>query len=132
MSLGRPDQRRLLEAYLDSDALLFPTRLEGFGQVALEAMAYGLPVISTNGSALPEVVEDGATGILCPQDDAAAFVAAARRLQQQHDLWSAMSSAAFAHARRPAFGIASMVDSYASVYEAVCGSGGRAGEMHGH
>ena len=119
-SLGRPDEQGLREAYLDSDALLFPTRLEGFGQVALEAMAYGLPVISTNGSALPEVVEDGATGILCPQDDSAAFVAAARRLQQQHHLWSSMSTAALAHARRPEFGIAAMVDRYASVYETVC------------
>lgn len=131
-SLGRPDRRRLSEAYLNSDALLFPTRLEGFGQVALEAMAYGLPVISTNGSAVPEVVEHGATGILCPQDDAAAFAAAARRLQQQHELWSAMSNAALAHARRRRFGIAAMVDSYARVYEEVCRSGVRAGEGHGH
>ena len=131
-SLGRPDQRGLRQAYLDSDALLFPTRLEGFGQVVLEAMAYGLPVISTNGSALPEVVENGATGILCPQDDSAAFAAAARRLQRQHELWSSMSKAALAHARRPAFGVASMVDSYASVYEAVCRSRDQSGEAHGN
>jgi glycosyltransferase involved in cell wall biosynthesis len=83
-------------------------------------MAHGLPVISTNGSALPEVVADGTTGILCPQDDSAAFVAAARRLEQHHELWFSMSKAAIAHARSPTFSIESMVASYASVYEAVC------------
>jgi glycosyltransferase involved in cell wall biosynthesis len=130
-SLGRPAQSQLQDAYRDSDALLFPTRLEGFGQVALEAMAYGLPVISTNGSALPEIVEDGRTGILCPQDDPAAFAAAARRLQQDRELWASMSEAAIKHAHRPTFGIASMVDSYARIYEAAC-QAAKAGEVRGH
>jgi glycosyltransferase involved in cell wall biosynthesis len=130
-SLGRPNQSKLLDAYRDSDALLFPTRLEGFGQVALEAMAHGLPVISTNGTALPEVVENGRNGILCPQDDVAAFAAAARRLEQDQELWSSMSEAAITHARRPAFSIASMVDSYAQIYEATW-QACEAGEVRGH
>jgi glycosyltransferase involved in cell wall biosynthesis len=117
--LGRPDEQGLRQAYVDADALLFPTRLEGFGQVALEAMAYGLPVITTNGSALPEVVEDGVSGILCPQDDTGAFAAAARRLQQDRELWSSMSRAAMLQAHRPEFSMGSMVAGYTRVYQAV-------------
>jgi glycosyltransferase involved in cell wall biosynthesis len=67
---------------------------------------------------LPEVIADGVTGILCPQDDCAAFAAAARRLQQDPQLWSSMSQAAMRHARRPVFSIESMVEGYLGVYEA--------------
>lgn len=119
-SLGRPDSKQLRQAYRDADALLFPTRLEGFGQVALEAMAQGLPVIATRGSALPEIVEDGVTGILCPQDDCAAFAEAARRLARDCGLWARMSAAAAEHARRPIFGMEAMVDSYIKLYAALC------------
>lgn len=69
--------------YRSCDALLFPSRLEGFGLAALEAQACGLPVIATDGSAFPEVVANKTTGVLCPQDDVAAFVAAIRSLKEQ-------------------------------------------------
>ena len=55
--LGRvPTTEALVRVYQDADALLFPSRLEGFGLAALEAQACGLPVISTNATALPEVL----------------------------------------------------------------------------
>jgi len=78
--LGRLSDEALAMEYRACDALLFPTRFEGFGYAAAEAMASGKPVIATDVSALPEVVVDGETGILCPLDDVAAFVAACRRL----------------------------------------------------
>ena len=78
--LGRLDDGELIEAYRQCDALLFPSRFEGFGLVALEAMACGKPVIAANNSALPEVVEDGKIGILCPTDNIHAFVSACRKL----------------------------------------------------
>lgn len=70
----------LIAAYRRCDALIFPSRFEGFGLPALEAMACAKPVITTNVSSLPEVVRDGTTGILCPPDDIPAFVAACRKL----------------------------------------------------
>lgn len=78
--LGRLNQIELQRVYRQVDALLFPTRLEGFGLVAAEAMAAGVPVIATRCSSLPEIVVDGRTGILCEPDDVAAFANAARRL----------------------------------------------------
>ncbi len=78
--LGWLEDTELIEAYKRCDALLFPSRFEGFGYAPLEAMACGKPVISTDISSLPEVIEDGVTGILCPVDDVGAFVTACRNL----------------------------------------------------
>ncbi|HUB82394.1 MAG TPA: glycosyltransferase family 4 protein [Bryobacteraceae bacterium] len=42
------------------------SRYETFGMVVLEAMAYGCPLVATRAGAIPEVVEDGVNGLLCP------------------------------------------------------------------
>jgi len=88
---GRVDgTEELVRLYQDADALLLPSRLEGFGLVALEAQACGLPVIATDGSALPEVVKDGSTGLLCPLDDVSCFAAAANRVATDDELRNRM------------------------------------------
>lgn len=58
--LGRLTGDEVVKAMHEADALLFPSRSEGFGLVAAEAMACGLPVICTKGSSLVEVVQDPA------------------------------------------------------------------------
>ena len=88
------DMHQMVECYRSCDALLFPSRLEGFGLAALEAQACGLPVIATQGSSLVDVVEDGRTGLLCTMDDVEAFVAAARRLAKNPTEWREMGEAA--------------------------------------
>jgi glycosyltransferase involved in cell wall biosynthesis len=116
IGLGRLDgDKALIEAYRDCDALLFPTRLEGFGLVALEAQACQRPVIATDGSALSEVVEQGRTGILCPIDDVGAFVAAARRLREKFVYWQQMSAAARERAALN-FGEEKAINAYISIY----------------
>lgn len=54
-SLGRLSRDDLREAYRSSDALLFPSRLEGFGYAAVEAMACGCAVVGVAASTLPEI-----------------------------------------------------------------------------
>ena len=115
--IGRPKNLAdLAAAYREADALLFPSRLEGFGLVVAEAMACGLPVIASNSSALPEVVEDGVTGILCMQDDVASFAAAAQRLAREKVLWEQMSLASRERVAER-FSIEQMVDGYIQIYQ---------------
>ncbi len=63
---GRLEVRDWLER---ADIFVHTSRWEGFGIVLLEAMLAGLPIVATRVSAIPEVVADGATGLLVPSGD---------------------------------------------------------------
>jgi len=91
--LGRLSEDDLVNEYQECDALLFPTRFEGFGYAALEAMACGKPVIASGASSIPEVVQDGVTGILCPVDDIEAFVSACHKLAAEPDMYQRVCEA---------------------------------------
>ncbi len=51
------------------DLCVLPSRIESFGLTIAEAMAAGIPVISTKAGAIPEILKDGETGILVPSED---------------------------------------------------------------
>ncbi len=63
------------------DVFALSSEYEGFGIVLLEAMAAGKPIVATKVSAIPEVVEDGETGLLCPVNDPSEFSAALLQLE---------------------------------------------------
>lgn len=111
----RPDEDTLAQLYCECDALLFPSRLEGFGMVALEAQACGLPVIATNGSALPEVVEHGVTGLLCKMDTIEDFVDAAKKLSADTVFYRSLSIAARTQATTR-FDLNGIVNNYIDLY----------------
>jgi glycosyltransferase involved in cell wall biosynthesis len=52
------------DVYQAADVFVNPTRAEGYGFTNIEAQGHGLPVISSRLGAIPEVIEDGRTGIL--------------------------------------------------------------------
>ncbi|MEO7961369.1 MAG: glycosyltransferase, partial [Ginsengibacter sp.] len=60
--LGRQEQMEDILAI--TDLFILPSEYESFGLVALEAMAAGVPVVSTNAGGLPEINIDGVTGFL--------------------------------------------------------------------
>jgi len=79
------------------DVLVLPSRSEPFGTVLAEAMAVGTPVVATRVDGLPEVVDDGVTGLLVPPDDPDALAAAVLRVLARRD---EMGAAAAQAARR--------------------------------
>jgi glycosyltransferase involved in cell wall biosynthesis len=66
---------------------------EPFGQVVIEAMSAGKPVVATSGGGVPEIVVDGQTGILVPMSDAPAMAAAIEKILGNPDLASQMGAA---------------------------------------
>jgi glycosyltransferase involved in cell wall biosynthesis len=84
--LGKLTEIELIRVYNACDIFLFPTRLEGFGLSVAEAMACGKPVVSTNGSSIPELVLDGKGGYLCDIDDIPSFVSAIQLLGEDENL----------------------------------------------
>jgi glycosyltransferase involved in cell wall biosynthesis len=118
--LGKLIEEKLIEIYQDCDALLFPSRFEGFGYAALEAMACGKPVIASNSSSLPEVVEDGVCGILCEPDNVNAFVEACRRLAEDPALCRRMGEAGRERAVR-LFSEDAIVPKYVQLFEELSG-----------
>lgn len=127
-NIGRLNGKEaVVTAMQGADAFLFPSRGEGLPLSVLEAMACGLPVIAADGPSLVHVVDDGVTGILCPQDDVAAFAGAARKLAFEPALAARMSSGARQRVLSR-FSIDRMVDEYRAIYEAcIDGTGRRAG-----
>jgi glycosyltransferase involved in cell wall biosynthesis len=80
-------------------AVVVPSRVEGFGLVALEAALRGRPVVATRAGGLPEVVRDGATGLLVAPGDAGALASAVARLIGDPALAARLGAAARVHAR---------------------------------
>lgn len=67
--VGSVNHNEMPKLYQQVDILLFPTVREGFGLAVAEAMSCGLPVVTTNCSALPELVHQGQGGYLCGVGD---------------------------------------------------------------
>jgi starch synthase len=67
--LGHISRRELSEVMGRCHAHVFPTLVEGFGRNIIEAMASGLPVITTANCAGPDLIEDGVTGFIIPIRD---------------------------------------------------------------
>ena len=80
------------EAFSKADLFVLPTFYanECFPLVILEAMGAGLPVVTTDEGALPEMVRDGVDGIICPKRDPAALADALERLLVNPALRSGM------------------------------------------
>ncbi len=109
----RPDASQLI---YDFDIFVHPSRWEGFGLVFLEAMAAGVPIISTRTSAIPEIVEDGATGLLVPVDDGDALSNALSLLLTNAPLRKKMGLAGRQRLDED-FSVKKMVEKTAKIYQ---------------
>lgn len=101
-----------------SDVFVMASRWEGLGLVFLEAMAANLCVLSTQVSAIPEVVEIGVTGDLVPVDDAQALSEAMLRLAGDDELRTNYGERGLERVRKQ-FTLEAMVERTLTVYEEV-------------
>ncbi len=88
----------LVKMYAQATLVIVPSVYEGFGLPAGEAMACGLPVVSTDGGALPEIVGDSA--VVVPTRDAKALANAALRLLEKPSLREDMGAKAREHIKQ--------------------------------
>ena len=68
-------EEELVRAYQTADLFVFPSVAEGFGQVLLEALACGLPLLATTHTAGPDLITDGVEGFIVEPRDPAALAA---------------------------------------------------------
>lgn len=104
---------RLLPAF---DIFVLPSKSEAFPYVVLEAGHASLPVVATNVGGIPDVIQDGQTGLLVPAEDTPALTKALRTLIENEEL-----RREFAHAhyeRSKTFTIEKMIHETIAVYEA--------------
>jgi glycosyltransferase involved in cell wall biosynthesis len=80
--------------YPKADAFVMPSRAEGFGFTNVEALSFGLPVISSRVGAIPEVVDHGITGLLIPAGDTSSLAKAMESLVMNRSLTDRMGRAA--------------------------------------
>jgi len=66
-------REEILDLYERADLFVMPSRLETWGDVFLEAMAFGLPCIGVTGQAMNEIIRHGETGYLVPPEDVPAL-----------------------------------------------------------
>jgi glycosyltransferase involved in cell wall biosynthesis len=90
--LGFVEHQDMPRHYQQAGVFVLPSRRESFGLVLAEAMACGLPVVATKVGAIPEVVEDGVTGVLVPPDDPEGLASAITALLNDPQTMRAMGT----------------------------------------
>lgn len=109
------------ELYLRAmDVFALTSRSEGFPVSILEAWAVGVPVVCTAVGGIPDVVADGETGLLVPQEDAAGLAAALTRLLADRE-FAAKLTGAGAEAVRRKYSLTSVAAEYERTYRQLGG-----------
>lgn len=117
--LGLVGEREKARLYSQAKAVLFPIHWEEpFGMVMIEAMACGTPVIAYNRGSVPEIVRDGVTGIIVPEERGVeGLVEAVKRIGE-------IDRAACRRHVEEHFTVEKMVAGYEAVYENILASKG--------
>jgi len=110
-------QQDMEEIFAVTDLFLLPSEYESFGLAALEAMAAGAAVVSTNAGGLPEVIEQGVCGYMADIGDVQAMSNYALDILKDDDRLAMFKDAAKTQAKK--FDIHNIIPEYEKLYEAV-------------
>lgn len=113
-------RRDVVNVLASLDLFVLPTHQEALGTAFVEAGAMGLACIGTNVDGVPEVIDDGETGLLVPVHDPAALAQAIIALLADPARRRAMGEAASRHVRQK-FSREAMVGGMVAVYERLLG-----------
>jgi len=109
----RTDVRELITA---AELFVFPSRSEGLGQALLEAMSVGITVVASNVGGIPEVIENGKSGVLVTPEKSHAFAQAIIEMLGNEQQRKIFSSAARETVREK-YPIQKMFDSYLKILD---------------
>ncbi len=112
---GWVDGERKHDTFASATVFVLPSYIENSPVAILEAMAAALPVVSTRIGGIPDLVEDGATGLLTEPGDVTSIAKAILRLLKDAKLRTAMGTAARERALRR-FSVDHALDKVAAVY----------------
>ncbi|MDZ4767695.1 MAG: glycosyltransferase family 1 protein [Chloroflexota bacterium] len=117
----------LSEAYASADMFVFPSAMETFGLVVVEAMAAGLPVVASRVGGIPDVVELGVTGYTFEVGDTAGLIDGVRRIASSRARITQMGVAARAFAETQSWD--AMMDEVVDLYARLITEGRAEGDM---
>ena len=101
--VGRQPQEELAQWYDRMDIVLMPSRSEGFGLTAIEAMANGCVMVASNVGGLPEVVRDGVCGMLHRTENVQDMAAKVSELLGDNELYSRLRTQALCEVEKYSF-----------------------------
>ena len=100
---GRIDNAEMASLYAGADCMLNPSTIDNMPVSILEAFASGVPVVSTIAGGIPDLVENGVSGLLVPIGDDRAMAEAALELLRQRDKACSLRQAGLREAQRYAW-----------------------------
>ena len=110
--LGKSNQ--IDEILCFSDLFLLPSEQESFGLAALEAMVHRVPVVCSDVGGLPEVIENGVSGFLCPLGDVNAMAEKAIHILEDPERHKGFKEQAYESSKK--FDIEKVISHYESLY----------------
>lgn len=115
--MGYMKGEALSQAYASADMFVFPSSMETFGLVVVEAMAAGLPVVASRVGGIPDVVREGVTGYTFNVGDIPAMIEGVRQVASSRERITEMGRAARAFAETQSWDamMDEVIDLYASL-----------------
>jgi glycosyltransferase involved in cell wall biosynthesis len=117
-----PTEQLHKEIFPKADVFVLPSRAEGYGMSALEAMAHGIPVVASSVGALPEIIRDGVDGYLVPPGDVASLRDGILALAGDTQMRTAMGRTARARVQQH-LSVAAFQTRLGELYQTVVGLG---------